>query len=180
MHIIAIVGSLRAKSHTRALVVEAQTLLGPDVTMTIAEIGDLPLYNEELDPADESTTPASVLRLRQQIREADAVLIATPEYNHAPPGVLKNALDWASRPFMKSALAKKPVAAFSVGGGKFSGVRALVMLRTMLTGCRMLIMPQPELVISLSETFKDGELADHKVRDNLREFVAALVVWAKR
>lgn len=180
MHIVAIVGSIRSKSYTRALVIEAQKLLGPDVTMTIAEIADLPLFNDDLDSADESTTPASVLRLRQQIRAADAVLIATPEYNHAPPGVLKNALDWASRPYGKSALAKKPVAAFSVGGGKFSGVRALIMLRTMLTGCRMLIMPYPELLINLSETFKDGELVDHKVRDSLREFVAALVVWAQR
>lgn len=180
MHIVAIVGSLRAKSLTRMLVTEVQTLVAPAVTITIAEIGDLPLFNEDLDSADESTTPASVLRLRQQIREADAVLIATPEYNSAPPGVLKNALDWASLPFGKSALAKKPVAVFSAGGGRLSGVRALIMLRTMLTGCRMLIMPQPELMINLSETFKDGELIDHKVRDSLREFVAALVVWAKR
>lgn len=180
MHIVAIVGSLRAKSYNRVLVIEAQKLLGPDVTLSIAEISDLPLFNEELDPADESTTPASVLRLRQQIREADAVLIATPEYNHAPPGSLKNALDWASRPFMKSALAKKPVAAFSAGGGRFGGVRALVMLRTMLYGCRMLVMPSPELMVNLSETFKDGELVDPKVRDSLREFVAALVVWAQR
>jgi len=180
MHIVAIVGSIRSKSYTRALVIEAQKLLEPDVTMTIAEIGDLPLYNEELDPADESTTPASVLRLRQQIREADAVLIATPEYNHAPPGVLKNALDWASRPSSKSTLARKPVAIMSAGGGKFSGVRAFIMLRTMLAGCRMHIMPYPELMVNLSDSFKDGVLVDDKVRDGVRDLMAALVVWAQR
>lgn len=176
MHIVAIAGSIRSKSLNRALLVAAQQLAPTDVTISISEISDLPHYNEDIDMANDDLDPATVIRLRQQIRVADAMLIATPEYNHSFPGVLKNALDWASRPAGKSVLIGKPVAVIG-GGGMTGGIRGQLQLRQTLNACGMYVMARPEMAIRFGETFKDGELVDEKTREQLSKVIIALVAW---
>jgi chromate reductase len=122
LRILGISGSLRRGSHNTSLLRAASDLLPPGVQLEIYEgLRELPPYEPELDV--ESTDPA-VARLREAIANADGVLIATPEYNGSIPGVLKNALDWASRPFPDSALRGKPVAVIGASTGLFGAVWA--------------------------------------------------------
>src|SRR5215468_8134123 len=108
MKVLAISGSLRADSHNTALLRAAAELLPPGVELELYEgLRDIPPYDQDEDDAGQHS-PA-VLALRQAIEQADAVLISTPEYNHSIPGVLKNALDWVSRPLARDVLAAKPV-----------------------------------------------------------------------
>ena len=120
--ILAIPGSLRARSLNRAALRAAQTLTPPGVTLELVELADIPLYNGDID---NDGGPAPVRAFKQRITAADGLLIATPEYNYSIPGVLKNAIDWASRPAYKSPLAGKPVAMFGAAGGFVGGARAL-------------------------------------------------------
>jgi len=175
-HILGIAGSIRTKSLNRALLEAAQHLAPADVSITIAQIDDIPHYNDDHDSANEADVHPAVNRVRQQIRSADSLLIATPEYNHSFPGVLKNALDWASRPYGKSALQGKAVAVIGGGGGS-GGIRAQVHLRQTLSGCGMYVMARPEMAIRFGETFKDGELVDHNAREHLAKVIGALVAW---
>jgi chromate reductase len=179
MQILAIPGSIRAASLNRRLLEEAQRVTPDGIEVIIADIHDIPLYNSDHDPADEVGAAASVVRLRQQIRAANAVLIATPEYNHGIPGVLKNALDWASRPFGKSALIGKPAAVIG-GGGMTGGVRAQVQLRQVLNGSGMHVMSRPEMLLRFGEVFKDGVLVDEKVHENLQKVLSSLADWARK
>jgi len=179
MQIIAIPGSIRAASLNRRLLEEAQRVAPEGISVTIADIHDIPLYNSDIDPADELAGPEGVVRLRQQIRTASAVLISTPEYNHGIPGVLKNALDWASRPFGKSALIGKPVAVIG-GGGMTGGIRAQVHLRQVLNGSGMQVMSRPEMALRFGEVFKDGVLVDEKVHENLQKVLSSLADWTRK
>lgn len=179
MQILAIPGSIRAASLNRRLLEEAQRVAPDGIEVIIADIHDIPLYNSDYDPADEVGVAESVVRLRQQIRAANAVIIATPEYNHGIPGVLKNALDWASRPFGKSALIGKPAAVIG-GGGMTGGVRAQVQLRQVLSGSGMLVMSRPEMLLRFGEVFKDGVLVDEKVLENLQKVLSSLADWSRK
>jgi chromate reductase, NAD(P)H dehydrogenase (quinone) len=179
MQILAIPGSIRAASLNRRLLEEAQRVAPDGIGVIIADIHDIPLYNSDHDPADEVGVATSVVRLRQQIRAANAVIIATPEYNHGIPGVLKNALDWASRPFGKSALIGKPAAVIG-GGGMTGGVRAQVQLRQVLSGSGMLVMSRPEMLLRFGEVFKDGVLVDEKVLENLQKVLSSLADWSRK
>ena len=179
MQILAIPGSIRAASLNRRLLEEAQRVAPDGIEVIIADIHDIPLYNSDHDPADEVGAAASVVRLRQQIRAANAVIIATPEYNHGIPGVLKNALDWASRPFGKSALIGKPAAVIG-GGGMTGGVRAQVQLRQVLSGSGMLVMSRPEMLLRFGEVFKDDVLVDEKALENLQKVLSSLADWARK
>ncbi len=179
MQFVGISGSIRSASLNRALLHIMRDGIAPAHTLTIAEIHDIPHYNTEIDDPSGITTPASVLRLREQIRAADALIIATPEYNHGIPGVLKNALDWASRPFGKSALIAKPVAVIG-GGGRTGGIRAQVQLRQVLNGSGMHVLSRPEVAVNFSESFKEGVLVDEAVRDTLKRVADALAVWTRK
>jgi chromate reductase len=179
MQILGIAGSIRSASLNRQLLVELQHLVAPTHTLEIAEIADIPHYNTEIDDPNGVTTPASVLRLRHQIHQANVLVIATPEYNHGIPGVLKNALDWASRPFGKSALIGKPVAVIG-GGGASGGIRAQVQLRQVLNGSGMHVLTRPEVALRFADVFKDGQLVDTNARDTLQRMIEALVVWHRK
>jgi chromate reductase, NAD(P)H dehydrogenase (quinone) len=138
MRLLGISGSLRAGSHNTALLRAAGELLAPPARLELlAGVGDLPAYSEDRDTA---TPPPQVVALREAIAAADALLIATPEYNASVPGALKNALDWASRPFPANALRGKPVAVAGASTGMFGAVWAQAELRKVLktAGARVL------------------------------------------
>jgi chromate reductase len=143
------------------------------------DLGDLPLYNQDVEDAGE---PASVIAFKRAIAEADALLVATPEYNHGVPGVLKNAIDWASRPRVTSPLRDKPVAVMGASPGRGSTARAQAQLREAFVFTGACVMPQPELLIGAAgEHFDlDGNLSDAAIRDSLVELLEALGAWTVR
>src|ERR671930_1852172 len=130
MRILGLSGSLRRDSHNTSLLRAAAMSLPPGVELDLYdELGELPHYNADLD---DDPPVESVARLREAIADADGVLIATPEFNGSIPGVLKNALDWASRPFPESALRGKPAAVIGASTGLFGAVWAQAETRKVL------------------------------------------------
>jgi chromate reductase len=175
MHFLGISGSLRQQSLNTAALRACAKLLPPSVTFTLADISAIPLYNEEIR---EQGLPAPVLQLREQIVQADALVIATPEYNYSMPGVLKNAIDWASRP-PSQPFDGKPIALISASPGGFGGARAQYHLRQVFIYLNGLILNRPEAMISAAHTKFDaqGELTDSVTADQLRALLAALADW---
>jgi chromate reductase len=176
--ILGIAGSLRRASVNRGLLRAAQAVVPEGVSIEIADLAPIPFYNPDVEALG---LPAPVVELRERIARADALLLTVPEYNHSYTAVLKNALDWASRPRPVSALVRKPVALMGAGGG-FGSVRAQMALRPVLHACEMYLLPTPELyVVGATERFDaDGNLADPAVREAVRALVAALAAWARR
>jgi chromate reductase len=146
--IAAIVGSLRRDSFSQRLA-RAMTRLpaAQGHEFAFLEIGDLPLYNQDDDPAP----PAAAVRLKREVRAADGVMFVTPEYNRSVPGVLKNALDHASRPYGDSAWAKKPAGIVSVSGGKPGAAMAQQHLRNVLAYLDMPTLNQPEAFVQWTD-----------------------------
>ena len=173
MRILGISGSLRRDSHNTRLLRAAASALPPEVELVIYDgLRELPPYDADLDtdPAD----PA-VARLRQQIADADGVLIATPEFNGSVPGVLKNALDWASRPFPNSSLSGKPVAVLGASTGLFGAAWAQAEVRKVLAVIGADVI-DGELPIGQAESAfgEEGELLDPDQRTVLSDLVTAL------
>ncbi len=179
IRLIGFAGSLRQGSYNRALLRAAIAEVPAGVTVETTEIGDIPLYNADLDTA---TPPEPVRRLRERIRAADGLLIATPEYNYSIPGGLKNAIDWASRPATSSALKHKPVGIMGTAGGRFGSVRAQLALRQVFVFTESFVMLKPEVVLpNETQLFNEQlELVDDDVRALLRQFMAALADWVIR
>jgi chromate reductase len=144
LDIVALSGSLRSGSFNARLLEIAKDLAPADAEIDIYDYSDVPLYNGDHDDAG---APAAVQHLRERIRRADAVLIATPEYNFSVPGVLKNALDWASRPYGQSAVAGKPLAIIGGGGGQGTN-RAQDHLRQIAHGLDMRPVARPEVFVA--------------------------------
>src|SRR5712691_36275 len=122
MRVLGIAGSLRRGSYNRALLEAARSLAPAGMEIDIFDIRTIPLYDGDLD--QDATRPADVQRFKQAIKDADAVLIASPEYNFSVPGVLKNAIDWASRPAFTSVFVEKPVAIVGASPGAVGTARA--------------------------------------------------------
>ncbi|MCA9568628.1 MAG: NAD(P)H-dependent oxidoreductase, partial [Myxococcales bacterium] len=129
LSILGLSGSLRAASTNTALLRTAAELLPDDVTLTVHDYRNVPLYDDDLD-----AKPEGVLRLEAAVRAADGVLVAVPEYNHSVPGVLKNALDWASRPAYASVFRDKPTGVMSAATGFVGGARGQQHLKIVLSG----------------------------------------------
>jgi chromate reductase len=173
MRVLAISGSLRAASYNTALLRVAAELAPEGAEVELYDELDLiPPYNEDHDG---DLPPAAVAHLRERIAKADAVVFATPEYNGSVPGLLKNAVDWASRPFGRSALWGKPVAAIGASTGEYGALWAQADLRKTLgiAGARVL---EAELAVGKAgERFTpDGELNDRETRERLAEILEAL------
>jgi chromate reductase len=179
VHKVAVViGSLRKGSLTRNV---ANALCGfatERLKMEIVEIGDLPLYNADRD----ENPPAPWVELRRKIAASDAVLFATPEYNRSVPGVLKNAIDIASRPYGKSAWAGKPAAIVSVSPGAIGAFGANHHLRQMLVFLDMPAMQQPEAYIgNAAKLFgDDGQLTNKDTAEFLRKIISSFEAWIDR
>ena len=157
VRLVGLPGSLRKSSFSRATMVGLRNNLPDKVTLDILDL-QLPLYNEDDDHPD---GPVNVRRFRDAIADCDGVVIATPEYNHGIPGVLKNALDWASRPYGKSVLINKPVLVISVSPAFTGGVRAHAQVNETLLSIPARLMGGAQVVIAgIAEKLKDGALVD--------------------
>lgn len=177
--ILGISGSLRRGSYNTALLRTAGEVAPDGVEVSIFEgLRDIPPYDDDLRQA--APQPA-VEKLKDAIRSADAVLFATPEYNHGVPGVLKNAIDWVSRPVPENPLLNKPTAIMGASGGLMGTVRAQQQLREVLQGFTPVLHTPEVLVSSAGSRFDDqGALTDGLTRDFVRTLVANLVDWAEQ
>ena len=177
--VAVVVGSLRAASLNRKLARELERLAPPGMRFAEVGIGDLPLYDEDVEAAG---APQPWLDFREAIRAADAVLFVTPEYNRSIPGALKNAVDVGSRPYGKSAWAKKPGAIVSVTPGALGAFGANHHLRQACVFLDMPIMPQPEAYLAGAGGFfgQDGRVTDAKLEAFLTNFMAAFGDWVEK
>jgi chromate reductase len=178
IRILGIAGSLRRESHNRSLLQALQDFAPLGTEFEIAELRELPFYDADADAAG---PPATVRSFKERIRVADAVVIATPEYNGSISGVLHNALDWASRPHGASPLRDKRVAIASVATGLRGGPRALQALRQLLAAMRASTLAEPELIVTQAGArFDGGRLIDAETGDRLREFLITVVDTARQ
>lgn len=177
--ILGIAGSLREGSFNQATLRAAQSLVPPGATMeTFDRLGEIPPFNQDL----ESSPHDSVVELKEKIRASDAILFVTPEYNYSVPGVLKNAIDWASRPYGDNAWSGKPAAVMGATISLIGTARAQYHLRQMFVFLDMYPVNQPEVMIaSAHERFDEqGNLTDEMSRDLIRELLENLVAWTNR
>lgn len=170
-----LIGSLRKESFNRKAAINLIQLAGNNLECEIIEIGNLPLYSQDYD----SNPPKEFTQFREKIKQCDAILFFTPEYNRSVPGILKNAIDIGSRPYGQSVWAKKPAGVISVSIGAMGGFGANHHLRQSLVFLDMPCMQQPELYIgNVSKLFADnGVLIDETVKGLLTNFVLAYDQW---
>lgn len=178
IHILGVAGSLRRASYNRAALRAASQLLPEDATLDIFELDGIPGFNQD----DEQNPPAKVVELKRQVRAADAVLFVTPEYNYSVPGVLKNAIDWASRPYGDSAWSGKPAAIMGASVGTIGTARAQYHLRQIFVFLNMFPINQPEVMIgNAAERFDaDGNLTHESTKEHIRLLLQNLADWTRR
>ena len=171
--ILGIVGSLRKDSYNRLALKAAQKLVPDDAVLNLVELHGIPVFDQDTEKA----MPATVLEFKRQILAADAILFATPEYNYSVSGVLKNAIDWASRPYGESAWTGKPAAVMGASTGSLGTARAQYHLRQILVTLDMPVVNQPEVMIgNAAQHFdQDGRLTDGPTRQDIQKLLAALV-----
>lgn len=174
IHVLGISGSLRKHSKNTGLLREAAGLLPPKMSLEIFDLAEIPLFNQDLYADGE---PEAVLEFKQRIANADLLLIATPEYNHSIPGVLKNALDWASHPHRRSPLNHKPLAILGAAGS-LGSLNAQKHLRQIAAGMDMQVLEHPPIAVQRAwEKFdSQGRLTDKPTRMQLEEMLAAISV----
>jgi len=177
--IAAFAGSLRIASYNRGLVRAAVDGAPRGVEIRILDLAGMPLYNQDIEDAGE---PAEVSAFKRELATAEALLVATPEYNHGVPGVLKNAIDWASRPRATSPLKDKAVGIMGASPGMGSTARAQAQLRDCFVFTGACVMPQPELLVAAAASHFDvrGNVTDPALRESITELVAALRDWSDR
>ena len=178
-NILGFSGSLRKNSYNTAALRAAKVLAPAGINVNIFDLASIPLYNQDLE---EGELPAGVAAFKQQIALADALLIVTPEYNYSVPGVLKNALDWASRPSGQSPLSDKPVAIMGASMGYFGTSRAQYHLRQTCVILNMHPLNNPEVFIpgAANKFDQDGNLTDAYTQENIKKLLVALKAWAER
>ncbi|WP_019937975.1 NADPH-dependent FMN reductase [Bordetella sp. FB-8] len=178
LNVAVIVGSLRKASFNRCVALAVKELAAPRLNLDIVEIGDLPLYNPDLD----EDAPAPWTRFRGEVAKADAVLFVTPEYNRSMPGAMKNAIDVGSRPYGKSVWQGKPAAVISVSPGLLGGFGANHHLRQPLVFLDMPVLQQPEMYLSKAGDFigADGKVNNDATRDFLKSFSGKFADWIER
>ena len=177
-NVAVLVGSLRRESSNRKMAMALTKMAPASLALDIVEIGNLPLYNQD----EEANPPPASAAFKSRIGQADAVLFVTPEYNRSVPGVLKNAIDIASRPYGKSAWNGKPAAVISVSPGAIGGFGANHALRQSLVFLNMPTLQQPEAYIGGAAELFDaqGNIAKDTTREFLHKFVTAFAAWIDR
>jgi chromate reductase len=175
-NVVGFAGSLRRGSYNRALLRAASELAPPALHIVIHELDAIPLYNGDIEAAG---TPSAVVQLRDAIRQADGLLIATPEYNHGVPGVLKNTIDWLSRPPRASALDGKVAAIMGASPGMTGTARGQSQLRQAFVFTNTYALLQPEVLVGRAhEKFDaDGRLVHQATRDFLATFLQRFADW---
>jgi len=176
--LLGISGSLRKGSYNTAALRAASQLLPDGVELEVITLEGIPPFSQDA----EASIPPSVVELKKKIRSADAILFSTPEYNYSIPGVLKNAIDWASRPIGDNAWAGKPAAVMGFSPGPYGTTRAQLHLRQVFVYLDVFPINKPHVMIGgAAEKFDtDGRLVDEKTRDLIRQLLVNLAAWARR
>jgi chromate reductase, NAD(P)H dehydrogenase (quinone) len=176
--IFGFAGSLRKDSLNRALLRAALEFVPPAAKLEIFELDGIPPFNQDL----EMSVPVKVQEFKSRIKAADAVLIVTPEYNYSVPGVLKNAIDWASRPPGDNSFDNKPAAIMSASTGILGGARAQYHLRQTLVFLNVHPINKPEVFVTLAAQKFDsqGKLLDQKTGELITQLLVNLVVWTNK
>ncbi len=176
--ILGFAGSLRKGSYNKALLRAAEELLPEETKLEIFDLEGIPPFNQEL----ESRMPEKVKEFKAKIRAADAILIATPEHNYSVPGVLKNAIDWASRPYGDNSFEGKPAAIISASTGMLGGARAQYHLRQIFVFLDMRPVNRPEVFITFAgqKIDEQGKLNDETSRKLIKQLLEALIYLTKK
>jgi chromate reductase len=176
--IFGFAGSLRKGSYNKALLRAAAELLPEEARLEIFDLEGIPPFNQDL----EKQMPEIVKGFKAKIKAADAILIATPEHNFSIPGVLKNAIDWASRPYGDNSFDGKPVAIMSASTGMLGGARAQYHLRQTFVFLDMHPINKPEVIVTFARDKIDeqGRLTDETTRKIIKQLLESLVAWTKR
>lgn len=175
--VLGFAGSLRNHSHNLMLLKAAVELKPEEMDIEIFSLNDIPLYNEDIE---KEGIPESVKIFKQKIEESDSLLIASPEYNYSFTGVLKNAIDWASRTPANSPLIKKPYALMGVSGGGSGTMKSQMHFRQVAVFNNMIGMNKPEVYVTFgkSKFSEAGELTDEPTREHLKKFLSAFFEWS--
>ncbi len=178
LKILGFAGSLRVHSYNKSLLRAAANLIPEDANLEIFDIGGIPAFNQDT----ENNMPEKVKEFKSKIREADAILIATPEYNYSVPGVLKNAIDCATRPYGDNPFNEKPVAIMSASVGMLGGARAQYHLRQIFVYLNMYPINGPEVIVPFAQNKFDanGNLVDENTQMFVRQLLQNLVNWTRK
>ncbi len=177
-NVLGFAGSLRAGSYNKSLLRAVAELMPEDTQLDIFDIDGIPQFNQDI----EGNMPEKVRYFKSKIREAKAILVATPEYNFSVPGVLKNAIDWASRPYGDNPFDGKPVAIMSASVGMLGGARSQYHLRQIFVYLNMYPVNSPEVMVTFAQDKFDanGKLVDENTKKFLRLLLENLVGWTRR
>lgn len=181
LRVLAIPGSLRSASYNRRLLEAAVAASPPDMKIEVVYgMSAIPPFDEDLEQQTK-VGPSAVKQLRSRVGAADGLLISTPEYNQSMPGVLKNVIDWLSRPGPEEVLIGKPVGIMGASGGRWGTRLAQANLRQVLTATESLVMPQPGIFVAEASRIFDqrGTLTDDLTRRMLQKFLSAFHRWLK-
>ncbi len=178
VNILGFAGSLRKDSYNRSLLRAALELVPRDAKLEIFDLAGIPPFNQDL----ENQPSEKVKEFKAKIRAADAILIATPEYNYSIPGVLKNAIDCASRPHGDNAFERKPVAIMGASPGMMGTARAQYHLRQCFVYLTCFALNQPEVMVPFAQEKidKEGKVTDQKTREKIKELLEGLVTWTNK
>jgi len=178
VHILGFAGSLRKQSYNKAILAAALEAIPDDASLEVFDLEGIPPFNQDL----ELQPPDKVKEFKARIKAADAILIATPEYNYSIPGVLKNAIDWASRPYGDNAFDGKPVAVMGASVGTLGTARAQYDLRRSFVFLNMLPVNQPEVMVPSAQDKVDskGRVTHENTRKKIRELLESLIAWTRR
>jgi chromate reductase, NAD(P)H dehydrogenase (quinone) len=176
--ILGFAGSLRKGSYNRAILRAAAEIVPAGARLEIFDLEGIPPFNQDF----EKSPPEKVIEFKAKIREADCILIASPEYNYSIPGVLKNAIDWASRPYGDNAWDEKPVAMMSASIGAIGGARAQYHLRQTFVFLNMRPINRPEVMVTFApqKINSEGKLTDETTRGYIKDLLESLVLWTKQ
>lgn len=178
VRILGFAGSLRKGSYNKALLRASAELAPKNAEIEIFDLEGIPPFNQDL----ETQPPQKVKDFKAKIKAADTILIASPEYNYSVSGVLKNAIDWASRPYGDNAFEGKPVAVMSASTGRLGGARAQYHLRQTFVTLDMYPLNYPEVMVAHADEKIDesGRVHDNETRKRIKQLVEALVDWTER
>lgn len=176
---LGIAGSLRRASYNRGLIRAAVQVAPAGTRVETYDLSEIPMFNADVEAIGD---PPAVADFKRAIARADALLLATPEYNHCVPGVLKNAIDWASRPARQSVLTGKPVAIMGASTGRGATARAQAHLRDGLAYTNGFVLPLPEVLVDFAgDKFdEDGNLTDDETAGEVRDLLVSLATWTRR
>ena len=178
INILGFAGSLRKDSYNKSLLKASRELAPDNSVLEIFDLEGIPPFNMDL----EKQMPDKVKEFKGKIKAADAILIVTPEHNYSIPGILKNAIDWASRPYGDNSFEGKPAAIMSASPGMLGGARAQYHLRQIMVFLNMFPLNKPEIFVNLAHQKFDerGNLTDEKTKESIKRLLADLVSWTQK